>query len=563
MRIRTSAAIAGFTVIGSLCLFSAGQTRPVDQPLASLAPLNPAYVRAIESSSSRLPSPQDITPLQGLSRYTDTTLPSVYDLRESYRVTAVRNQIPVSTCTIFGLFGSLESTLKPFETCDFSENHLDGSTEESDILEANVGALARWADPVWEEDDPWEGGLPYDPSFPAVKHVQKVVFLPPRADASDNDRIKRAVIDLGAVCTEIYFIRNLLNATYNSYYNTTVMTDLQAVAIIGWNDDFNREKFSPQPPGDGAFLCKNSLGGNFGDAGYFYVSYYDGFLGRLSLPAVFTAEPAAGLTQNYQYDPVGCTARLGYGSETAWFANQFVSVSTDPLAAVSFYSYGATGEYQVSVYGNATPGLPLSGALVSRFQGTLETAGYATLRLPEPVPLAVNERFSVVVRLRNPENNFPIPLEHPVPGFDALFQAGLNQSFISADGLVWKDLVTYEGTTYARSNVCLKAFAGFPPVYPPAYLRVDRLVNDLVFYKEYVDKLSWSPHPGNTETIVAHRIYRKVKGAPNDSYEFLDETGTKDLTYYVRGLSEDSAYAYRLTAVTNSGREGDPSEVVD
>jgi hypothetical protein len=379
----------------------------------------------------------------------------------------------------------------------------------------------------------------------------------------DNDRIKQAIIDLGAVYAEMYFNRDLLNGTYNSYYNTTVMTDLHAVAIIGWNDDFEREKFSPQPPGNGAFLCKNSLGGNFGDAGYFYVSYYDTYLGRFSLPAVFTAEPAAGLTQNYQYDPVGCTARLGYGSETAWFANQFVSVSTDPLAAVSFYSYGATGEYQVSVYGNATPGLPLSGTLVSQFEGTLETAGYATLRLPEPIPLAVNEHFSVVVRLRNPGNNFPIPLEFPLDGFNAVFQAGLNQSFISADGQAWNDLTTYQGTTYAQTNVCLKAFAGFPPVYPPAYLRVDRLVNDLVFYKEYVDKLSWSRHPGNTETIVAYRIYQKVKGAPNDSYAFLDETGTNDLTYYVRGLLEDSAYAYRVTAVTDSGREGDPSEVID
>lgn len=562
MRVRTSAAIAGFTILGGLGLFAAGHTPPAGGPRARLAPLNPAYIRALESGLSRLPSPQDITPLQGLAPAEDTTLPSSYDLRKSYRVTAVRNQFPAVTSMIFGLFASLESTLKPFETCDFSENHLDGSSEESDFLEANVGALARWSDPVWEEDDPWNGGLPYDAARPAVKHVQKVVFLPPRADASDNDRIKRAIIDLGAVAAEMYFNRNLLNATYDSYYSTTAMTDTHAVAIIGWNDDFEREKFSPQPPGDGAFLCKNSLGGNFGDAGYFYVSYHDAFLGRLYLSAVFTAEPAAGLTQNYQYDPIGCTARLGFDSETAWFANQFVSVSTDPLEAVSFYSYGATGEYQVSVFANATPGLPLNGTLVSRFEGTLETAGYATLRLPEPASLAVNERFSVVVRLRNPENDFPIPIEHPVPGFDAVFEALPGQSFISPDGLAWNDLVTTAGTTYARSNVCLKAFTGFPPVYPPAYLRVERLVNDMVFYKEYVDLLSWSPHPDDTETIVAYRIYRKVKGAPNDSYEFLAETGTTDLTYYVRGLAEDSAYAYRVTAVTDSGREGDPSEVI-
>jgi len=563
MRVRTSATIAGLTVLGSLGLFAAGQIRTAARPRAVLSPLNPAYIRALEAGSRRLPSPLDITPLQDLAPVVDDALPPAYDLRDSYRVTAVRNQKPVASCMLFGVFGSLESTLRPYETCDFSEAHLDGSSNESGILEANTGALAGWSDPILEEDAPWQGGQPYDPARPAVKHVQKVVFLPPRSDASDNDRIKRAVIDLGAVCAEMVFLQNLLNTTYDSYYTTAAADDLHAVAIIGWNDDFEKEKFTPQPPGDGAFLCKNSLGGNFGDAGYFYVSYHDAFLGRVSLPAVFLAEPAAGLTRNFQYDPVGCTARLGYGADTAWFANQFVSDTTDPLAAVSFYSYGPTGDVEVSVYRNAAPGIPTNGTRVSRFTGALEAAGYATLRLPEPVSLAVNERFSIVVRLRNPGNDFPIPIEHPIPGFDAVFNAAPGQSFISADGEVWSDLATYEETTYARSNVCLKAFAGFPPVYPPAFLRVERKVNDMVFYKEYVDLLSWSPHPADTETIVAHRIYRKVKGEPNDAYVFLAETGPTDNAYYVRGLAETSAYAYRVTAVTDSGREGDPSVVVN
>jgi hypothetical protein len=92
---------------------------------------------------------------------------------------------------------------------------------------------------------------------------------------------------------------------------------------------------------------------------------------------------------------------------------------------------------------------------------------------------------------------------------------------------------------------------------------VSRLVNDLVFYKEYVDQLTWSVHPSNTETITSYRIYRKVEGTGNDSYEFLGEVGATDFIYYVRGLSEDSAYTYRVTAVTASGREGDPAEVTE
>ncbi|MBN1940213.1 MAG: hypothetical protein JW843_11555 [Candidatus Aminicenantes bacterium] len=557
MRNGTMRTAAGLALLGALVLFSADQAGP----RARLAPVNPAYLQALESPDLPLPSPQDLTPLRNTPRLIDETLPPAYDLRQFFRVSPVRSQDPYVNCPFFGIYGSLESTLKPLETLDFSEHHLDESSEASSILEANIGALARWADPVLEEDAPWPSAPLAVAALDPAKHVQNITFLPPRADAQDNDRIKRAIIDSGAVYAEMRFLPDLMNQTYSSYYNTTAESGLHAVAIIGWDDQFARTKFSPFAPGDGAFLCKNSRGTNFGNAGYFHVSYYDAFFARFSLPAVFFAEPAAGLTRNYQHDLVGCTARLGFDSETGWFASQFVSVSTDPLDAVALYSYSHEASYEIFVYKNATPGLPRSGAQAVRFEGTLKEAGYKTLRLPASLPMAVNEVFSVVVRLTSPGNNYPIPVEHPVEGFQAVFQAAPGESFISSDGADWSDLAMYEGTVYARSNVCLKAFAGFVPVHPPAYLRVDRLVNNLVFYKEYIDRLTWLPNPNNTGNIVAYRIYRKTKGEANSSYEFLAETGTTTLMYHVRGLQKDDAFAYRVTAVTDTGREGDPAEV--
>jgi hypothetical protein len=70
------------------------------------------------------------------------------------------------------------------------------------------------------------------------------------------------------------------------------------------------------------------------------------------------------------------------------------------------------------------------------------------------------------------------------------------------------------------------------------------------------------PNHNNTENIAAYRIYRKPKGASNAAFEFLAETGTGNLMYYVRGLQKDDAFAYRVTAVTDTGREGDPAEVI-
>ncbi len=566
MRQRTIRTFALLLLAGGLALAAAGT---MTQPQAMLTSMNPDYVRYLGdlrtgripayAPGPLIPSPQDISHLNGMVPLVAGALPAVYDLRVLNKMTPVRNEGASGGSLAFAALASLESFLEPLETWDFSEHHLLSSLQGANYLEAVVGALARWDDPVRESDDPWP--TTENAALSAVKHVQNVTFIPPRAGPLDNDGLKQAVMDSGALYAEMTYVGSLYNPATAAFYNAATDGEKRAVALAGWDDNFDRAKFNPQPPGNGAFICKNSLGPSWGNAGYFYVSYYDGFFARRYFSAAFKAEPLSGYTVNYQYDPNGCTRRLGFGSETAWFANIFTATTSDPLTAVAFYTYTPSAAYDVTVYKNPTPGHPQSGTGMVRVTGTLIDPGYATIPLKASIPLLPNDRFSVVVKLQTTGDLSPVPLEYPVIGSTAVFDANAGEGFISADGVKWSDVTTYDGAAYATTSVCLKAFAGYGPIYPPASLKVERLTNNFYFFKEYVDKLSWEANPNNSEAPVKYRVYQKIAGAADAGFQYLGETTAAFPVYFVRAVKQTDSFIYRVTAVMADGREGDPAEV--
>ena len=205
-----------------------------------------------------------------------------------------------------------------------------------------------------------------------------------------------------------------------------------AVCIVGYDDTYSRTNFNAEhrPPGDGAFIVKNSWGGNDVDdprnynpwgidgEGYFYLSYYDK---SIQMPEAFdfitaadddaTAQDQAGTSTYtlYQYaflpnDPTG----TNYDSTTS-YANVYTMAEDSVIRDVSTQTYSFDADVRFDIYllrDGATE--PSDGTLLWSHEETYPYGGYHRVEIDEPLSVKAGQKVGVICTTELPNGKFEV-----------------------------------------------------------------------------------------------------------------------------------------------------------
>lgn len=347
---------------------------------------------------------------------------------------------------------------------------LGGGLNSGGHLMMSTAYFSRWGGPLTEEQNPYpeyslvetqEGGYQFQPSEDEVEilidqtpvyHLQDAIWLPQREDALDNDYVKSAIYTYGGVDAyylEAYEFRNEREAAiYVPELTDEELGQYSAgghcITLVGWDDNYPKENFTPAtPPGDGAFIFKNSWGEEAGENGYYYLSYYSHNLLANPGAVYFMEEGADNYNTIYQYDTFGVVNTI-QSEQPLYMANAFTANGKENLRAVSFSTMTENLDYEIYV--------ELGKERQRVASGSTRYAGYKTVRLQNEIALKQGQEFSIIIKFSKESGFFEIPIEYPVEGYSAKAESKEGISWISEDGENWEDLYSF------KANPCIKAF---------------------------------------------------------------------------------------------------------
>ena len=476
-------------------------------------------------------------------------LPSRFDLRDDNCVTSIKDQNPLGSCWTFSSVAAIESSWikKGYEnlSIDLSEENMgvchgfeNGIDDGGNDL-MTTAYLTRLIGPVSEASDPYSGSryasCPGDEPE-VVAYVPIVEWLP-----ADINVIKKSLYTVGAVSASIHWASNP-----SAYYNFGDFTYLyngstainHAVLIVGWDDDkVIRGGFQSPDVDPGAWIVKNSWGENWGDDGYFYVSYHDSKF--LSTAALFNTRLELDQVDTlYMEDKLGFTSSYGFGDDIAYGLAKYEAPGQQFINKVGTYINTSGSFIDIEIYDDFSEESGLENLLASSYNNVAKFPGYLTF----DIKALVQDDFYVKIKYFSPGYSYPIPAEAEIINNGEPYAVPeINPSgrfWISSDAEEWKAIGS--DIEDSEADLCIRAYAETDASIN-AYFTSDKQVvclNSAVQFSEdsngdvsdYLWDFGEGANPATASTSGPHNVSYSVAGVKDISLTVTGPGGSKTMT---------------------------------